>query len=280
MCSRPLLGHQLAGGWISQYAVPGENQNWAAIGDEGGSGLARENRGPLRPVDSGSVTFEGGVRSGPHLPAGVLDAVFGSPAGAAPVVAPVMLGDELFEAAFGGECRRASGLRADASGIAIHAPFVLGGDGGFRLLDAVAHREADVVLAVNEIGGQGDGATRDDLADENDAATVVARDAAANVEAEVHFVEIGVNGNRENSGEPGAEKAEADEACVRATVEGMELGARRDVRAQEVWVHFIVQEQEVAPLGREEDARREMPGVLHRILIVRQLRGNGFGMVG
>ncbi len=124
------------------------------------------------------------------------------------------------------------------------------------LVDAVAHREADVVLAVNEIRGQRDGATRDDLADENDAATDFARDVAANVEAEIHFVEIGVKRNRENSGEPGAKKAEADEACVRAAVEGIELGARRDVGPQEEWVHFIVQEYKVAPLGREEDARR------------------------
>ena len=57
----PLLGNYLAEGWISRYSVPGENQNWAAASDKRGIGLARKNGGPLGPVDSGSVTFEGGV---------------------------------------------------------------------------------------------------------------------------------------------------------------------------------------------------------------------------
>lgn len=118
----------------------------------------------------------------------------------------------------------------------------------------MAHRERDVFFAVSDAGDGGDGAARDNFAEEDDAAANFAGCFAADVEAEIDFVEIRVERDGEEAKELRLQKAKADEAHVGFAGEGIEFGAARDVRAEEGEIGFVVEHQKVAPFGGEEDA--------------------------
>lgn len=234
----------------------GVDEDGGAVGEEGGGGRAAEDFGEGGAVESGGVAIEGGCGAGPDAPGDVGDAVFQAASIAARGIAPIVLGDELLDAARlrqGWVARRGGAEGAPSRG---DAKLVFGGDGCWFALHAMAHGECDVIFAVRDAGDGGDGAARDDFADEKDAAADFGARFAADIEAEINLVEIRVEGDGEEAEELRFEETEADEADVGFSFMGVELGATRDVEAKESRIGFVIEHQQVAPLGGEEDAVR------------------------
>ena len=168
-------------------------------------------------VDGGEIGADGVGEDAVGLPAGMRDLVLGGGAAGSFGVAPVVLGDEVFNGVgedglegwggFDGEGVPVSGvlpLVADAEDLRGAGDGVAGGAGG-------------VGLFVEGVGDEGDGAAGDELADEDNAAFACAIGlCAADVEAEVDLFELSVEGDGDaqdaDAGEEEADKR--DEAMT------------------------------------------------------------------
>lgn len=94
----------------------------------------------------------------------------------------------------------------------------------------------------------------DNFAQEHYAAADFGAFAAVDVDAEIHLVEIGVEGNRNGAEEFCASEAKADEADVVRAFEGIEFRAARDEWLKQSRIDLIIEHHEIAPLGGQEDA--------------------------
>ena len=113
------------------------------------------------------------------------------------------------------------------------------------------HRNGDVVFVVDAPGDERDETARHQLLHEHDAAPESAIGLPADVEAEVHFLELRVewHGDSEDARPP---EEESDDAGVEPPVPVVELGAGRDEGLEERTLHLPVQHREETPLGRQE----------------------------
>jgi hypothetical protein len=91
----------------------------------------------------------------------------------------------------------------------------------------------------------------DELADEDHAATHLAADLAAYVEAQVHFLERAVPRDRDAEHARIA-KEETDDAHVQRSATAIHFDARGYERGEQGRRNLVVQHHEVAPLGSEE----------------------------
>src|SRR5690349_8685254 len=114
-------------------------------------------------------------------------------------------------------------------------------------MDSMGHRPANVIFAVEPARGEGDGAFRDDLRDEDNAAADFAARVASHVETEIDFFELGVEGNRDGSEKLCAAESEADEAYVRFSSERIEFRAGGYVFLQDGSIHLVAEHEEIAP---------------------------------
>src|SRR6516162_2386248 len=101
------------------------NDHGRALGDECAGGLTFENPCELRPIESLHVPFESSRRGRLDHPRNVRYTIFEHPTVSPAGIAPVVFGDELFEAAFryrgGGGC-----VRVQPAPDTIPSPLVLG----------------------------------------------------------------------------------------------------------------------------------------------------------
>ena len=96
------------------------------------------------------------------------------------------------------------------------------------------------------------GASRHDLGNENNSSSVFAIVFAANIEAQVYLIEIGVKGNWETSKQLGAAESKAHEADVCFSVERIERRAGRNMPFQKAGINLVVQHDEISPLSGKE----------------------------
>ena len=78
-------------------------------------------------------------------------------------------------------------------------PLILGGSDRALVLNAVLHRTVSVVLSIYETGGCCNRASGHDLGNENNSSSILAAFFAANIEAQVYLIEIGVKRNGKKS---------------------------------------------------------------------------------
>jgi hypothetical protein len=121
----------------------------------------------------------------------------------------------------------------------------------------VARGDGEVGLVVEGAGDPGDGAARDELADEDDAALEAAVGfAAADVEAEVDLLKARVQRDGEALDADAVEE-EGDEGDVAAglavgVMVEVELEAVGKIGHEQLWFYGVLRHDELAPLGGEE----------------------------
>src|SRR5215472_6176007 len=134
-----------------------------------------------------------------------------------------MLGDELLFGSLPRQSRLAVRGQADAIPPSRSLPrvFYAGAAVGLEV-DAMRHRQRNVVLVVDRARDRRHGATRHDLTDEHHAAPYLASLLTANVQAKVHLVEVAVE--RDGSSQDlGTKKAKAHQADIGRTVPEINL---------------------------------------------------------
>jgi len=147
------------------------------------------------------------------------DVVFKAPAGSLSRIAPVVFGDELFQAALLRMGWKANRLSKNLAPPVTDSPLIPS-----RLVQPVCpnsmpHRTAGIVLAVYEASGCRNCASGHNLGDENNSSSVFAALFSPNVEAQVYLIEIGMKRNWEAPKKPGAAESKANEAKVCGSVE-------------------------------------------------------------
>src|SRR6516225_7180987 len=208
------------------------NDHGRALGDECAGGLTFENPSELRPIESFDVPFESSRGGRLDLPENVLDAIFERPTVSPVGIAPLVFGDELFEAAFRYRRGRGRCVRVQPAPDAIPSPLVLGDARRLIGPDAMLHRQADVVLAVHQAGKTSHRPLRDDLGNEDYASAVLAAGFASHVKAQVYLFKFRVKGYGEAAKEPGVAKLETHQAEVGLSTERIELRSSRDILLQ------------------------------------------------
>src|SRR5580698_10280368 len=89
--------------------------------------------------------------------------------------------------------------------------------------------------------GGGDGVPGNNFSDEDYAAARFAGFFAADVEAQIYFIEIGMERDGERAEKFGAAEAKTHQADVSSSVERIERCAGRDVFAEHAGIGFVVQ---------------------------------------
>src|SRR5690606_32650215 len=110
--------------------------------------------------------------------------------------------------------------------------------------DVVAHGADGVALAVDPVGRPCNGTARNKLAQEHHTAPPPFRPTAADVKAEIYFLESGV-ANDGYAEEARVDEIKADHADEGFAVEEIDLGARRRVRGNDFRINVIVDHDEV-----------------------------------
>src|SRR5271163_672495 len=116
-------------------------------------------------------------------------------------IAPIVLGDELLQAAL--RSLRGTGrcLRIEPAPRAVELPPVLHRLGLSIHIDAVPHRKADVVFSIRESGDLCHCPPGNNFGDKNQTSAILVPGIAANVESQVYLVEMGVKRNRKSAKE-------------------------------------------------------------------------------
>ncbi len=120
-------------------------------------------------------------------------------------------------------------------------------------VDVCAHRARDVVLVVEPVGGEADGAAWGDFLYEHNSAAWLAVDEPPHVVAQINFCESRVAGNGQAE-QARAVEAEADDADVGLTIVKIRFGAGRDERCQQLSRHAEVEHEQLGPAGCQHGA--------------------------
>src|SRR2546423_15004138 len=97
------------------------------------------------------------------------------------------------------------------------------------MVDSMLHRQREIAFAVKGARDEGDGPTRNELTNKNNAAPPRIGRFLADVKAQIHFFEIAVERNRQPA-QSSIEKEQTNDADKRFTVLVINLGARRPKR--------------------------------------------------
>src|SRR6185503_18975179 len=135
----------------------------------------------------------------------------------------------------------------------------------------MAHGHSIIWLVVAPARNQCDGASRDELPNEDHgSAPGPVFSTAPHVEAEIHLVEIAVAGHGDAE-DPGVEEAEADHAREHGAIKAVKLGAGRHEGLHQLAGHLVVEHGDVPPCSSQEESplrharvhlRRGQPGAL------------------
>src|SRR6202035_6106480 len=128
------------------------------------------------------------------------------------------------------------------------------------------HGPANIIFAVEPSRGEGNGAFGNDFRDEDDAPADFGAGGTPHVEAQSDFFEFGMERNWDGSEEFCAAEAKSDETYVRFSIGGIQFRAGRDVFLQAGWIHFVVQHEEVPPVG----GKKYLVGVRHQNVVNRR----------
>ena len=163
-----------------------------------------------------------------------------------------MFRDELLNAGWCNRLGVREGLDSERMPGAAVLPVVLDVERLRAVEDAVAGWQSRVGLFVEGVRDESDGGARDELADEDDAAAVGAVGfGTADVEAEVHFLETGVEGDGE-AFEADAIEEEADEGDEAGVLVEIEIEAAGEPGGEEGGVDGVLGHDELAPFGGKE----------------------------
>src|SRR5688572_22939684 len=157
-------------------------------------------------------------------------------------IAPVVLDDEFTVRSFSWNAKVVAAANREAIIAFGLVPAVLDN----VAVSGVRHPPAFVRLAIEGAGDFGDSVTRDDLLDEHDATANLTVRFAADVKAQVYFLEIHMEGDKEIQ-HPRIEKHEANKADEAFALVQVELGADGNARGKEGGVHLVVRHDQIPP---------------------------------
>src|SRR5271156_4253261 len=120
-------------------------------------------------------------------------------------------------------------------------------------LDAMLHRASLIFFAIHQPRQPRNGLARHQFANKHHAAPDFLALAPPHIKTQIHFVEITVEGNCQESIKLGAQKLKSHEAYKRPASKRIQLDATRNVLPQNPRLNFVVQHHQVAPLRRQKD---------------------------
>jgi len=118
-------------------------------------------------------------------------------------------------------------------------------------LELVAHGEGDIWFPVAQAGDESDGSARDDLTDEDHPTARANGGFAADIEAEIDLVKVGMEGDRQSE-DAGVQEAEPDDAEESPAIVEIQVSAGWDERLYKRRVGDEVQHSQVTPVCGEE----------------------------
>jgi hypothetical protein len=121
-------------------------------------------------------------------------------------------------------------------------------------LDAMRHRASIMFFSVQPPRQPSDSGTRHQFAHKHPAPALFAARAPPDIKTQIHFVEISVEGNCQESVKLGAQKLKSNDAYKRPASKRIRLNSARNILPQNLRLNFVVQHHQVAPLRRQEDA--------------------------
>ncbi len=209
--------------------------------------------GKLRAVKRRGIAIKFGLGDAPYRPARMLHSIFHAAALFLRRVAPVMFGDKFFQRTGSGHLRFARGLRLQV------IPALIELQGVFRPrrrmsrthLQMVAHGQRDVVLVVTNPRYRGDGGFRDNLLDEDHAATPFLAGEAPNVKSQIQFFKFLV----ERDGHPQhfcLQEQKTHDAGVGRALVFVEHRAGGHERLEDLARARVIEQHQVTPLSGEE----------------------------
>ncbi|MFZ0954031.1 MAG: hypothetical protein WAN17_17300 [Candidatus Sulfotelmatobacter sp.] len=232
--------------------VAPENYDRRAVGHESTVGASLKNCHELIAIKIAGISFKASGSGCPYLPREMRDMIFETATASLGRITPVVFGDVLLQASLLRMLRKACGLSRKLAPLAVDLPPILSRLSRSLRLKVMFHREAGVVLAVQYPGGYGNRAPRHDLRNENNSSSVIATVFAANIEAQVDLIEIGVKWNWETSEEPGSAESKAHEADVGSSVECIQRRAGRNVPSEQAGINLVIQHDQISPLSGKE----------------------------
>jgi hypothetical protein len=166
-------------------------------------------------------------------------------------VAPIMFGDELFVRSLCGPLGFAGRGHGERFPMPAAPPLILGKEPALLVFKHVPHRQRQVGLAVKGPRNERDRAPRHQLPHKDHSAPPFVPAFPANVEAEIHFFEIVMEGNRQTN-DAGIKKKKTDDADERLATVKIELGLNRDQGLQNFRVDGEVEHGQVTPVRGEK----------------------------
>ena len=198
----------------------------------------------------------------PNFPPRMFDPVLTAPS-AHTGVAPIMFGDEIGVRASRNNLWFAARRHLERFPFAAASPRILNAQSKIDMFDLVLHREREIIFSIKCAGDQGDGATRNQFAHKDHAASPRVGGFLAHVEAQVHFFEIAMQRNRQPEN-TSIEKEKADNADKGVAVFKIEFGSRRHEWRNDRRIDREVEHGEVSPVGREERFHAEIRRFIDR----------------
>ena len=134
-------------------------------------------------------------------------------------VTPIVFGYELLQTRLGWMCGKPHGFCGEFAPLCPKLPLVHSRFSRLFRPDAVSHRKTFVVLAIYEASGGCNCPFGHDLGYENNSSSLLAALLPANVEAQIHLVEIGMKRNREASKQLRTAETKAHQADICLSLE-------------------------------------------------------------
>jgi hypothetical protein len=156
-------------------------------------------------------------------------------------ITPIVLGNELQQAAVRGLHGTGRCLRRELTPRSVELPSILGRLDRAMQVDAVLRWKAEVVLLIRKPGNLRDCPPGHDFGDKDDASPVLVPGVTANIEPQVDLVEIGVKRNGKRAEEFCPAKLKGYQANVGSSIERIQDGTSWDVTFQEGALNFVIQ---------------------------------------
>jgi hypothetical protein len=184
---------------VSLNSVAPEDEDGRAISHERAIGTPLENCCQFASINGARVTFKFCLRGRPHFPRRMRYVIFDTLTASLSRITPVVFGDELFQTALWRMCWMADCLRGEPAPLTADLPLILRRFIHSFSFNAVLHRKMYIVFSVHDPSRRCNRTSRDDLGDKDNSSSITPPFSATNVEAKIHFIEIGVKWNCEPS---------------------------------------------------------------------------------
>src|ERR1051326_745125 len=170
---------------------------------------------------------------------------------AAGSITPVMLSDEFLVRTVPGGLRFAGRGHAQRFPATAATPLILGEHSTVLVFECVAHWQRQIWFAIKRPRDEGDGAPRNQLANENDTTPPFVRTLAPDIKAQVYFLEIAMQRNGQTD-HARVEKEKADNADERLAFVEIDLGFYGDERLEDFRIDGEIEHRQVTPVRGEE----------------------------